>query len=676
MPIGLRNVSDPKMFFSRFLWRIQNAFNKSRITSADLTHPDMVFDTKKEADETKKQSDIDIRTFDMMDIVRTGVSFETPTSRKYQYNQYREMIKTNELIATCTDIYADNVTTSDAMDGSVFHVLTEDKNVFEELSGLFFHRIDIENVVYDIAYEMMAMGDSFWEVVPMDKMEGVKTLRKLYSIDKIHRIEKDGRLVAWFIEDDSVWEGPDFNMYSDSSSGQFMSQQEFDAFAINLNKYIDENKIAGGKLLAPWQVCHFRVPDRVSDHKCYGKSVLSAVSYTWQLLRPLEDSLVVYRITRAPERFKFLIEVGNMGPEESLKFMQRVKDMNNKESFIDPQTGQISKKYLALDALANYYLPVRQGQKSIDMEQIQAGQNLGEINDVEYFNKKIRIALKVPQSYLQEEAGDARTRPLAQMDIQFAKTIQRHQKHILKGLTKVAIIHLWLSGYDEELKKFSLSMTAPSALEKQIRYELFTEKFNLAGIVASSKLWSNYTISTKILGMTPKEAEHESKLMLWQNNNIMPEEGMQADMVMPSNIDNIKGKIEQLAQGGAQGPDTGMGGMGMGGMGMGGGEMGGLGGGMGAPSGGMPASVGQAGAPSVESRGMLQLMESIARLAGSEKRLAAFKKESSAAAHEELIHLFNEGELDKLSDMVPAGDSEEGPRALNESTIERILDSN
>jgi len=646
---------NPKNVFQKAIWKIQNLLNISNITDDETAFPNLKFDTKAKLDKEYDDSLSNVNTFDMMSVVRAGITFEIPRGRDFRYNQYREMIKTNELISTIVDIYVDNVTTADSLDGAIMRINAEDEKVSNELSGLFFDRIDINTIMADVAYEVCSMGDSFWEIAPMDMMDGIESVRKLYCIEKIHRIEKDGRLIAWFVEDASPWTGPIPSMYKSTSSA-YPSNVEFNNFAIDIQKFINKEKIESGRLLMPWQIVHFKIPNRLADYAPYGRSVLDACAYTWQLLRPLEDSLVVYRIVRAPERFKFYVEIGNMSPEEGISYLQRVKDMNYKESFIDPNTGTINKKYLAQDALTNYYLPMRNGQRSIELDTIAAGQNLGEINDIEYFNKKIRIASKIPQAYLQEETTDARTRPLTQLDIQFAKTIQRIQKYILKGLTKIAIIHLWLSGFKKEIKEFQLTLVCPSALEKQLRYELFNEKFALASSVITSGLMSRYSASIKILGMTKEEAEHESKLKMWEDNSILPEEGMQADSMIPTDIAATKDKIENIATGGQ---DQGMGDMG--GMDFGGEMDAGIGGEQPAP-GGEPGGAMGLQMASV-SRKYVPLTEIINR-----KIKKAVSGMSANNAKDSLIHLYNEGELDCLYKQ------ELGEKiTINENEISEIL---
>jgi hypothetical protein len=196
---------------------------------------------------------------------------------------------------------------------------------------------------------------------------------------------------------------------------------------------------------------------------------------------------------------------------------------------------------------------------------------------------------------------------------------------------------------------------------------LFKEKFALAGDVANSKLWSPYTVRVEVLGMTPEEAEHEEKLVLWNNNNILPSEGMIADSMADKDVKKIKDRIEQISASGSQ--DQG-GGADMQGMsGMSGGDELGMGGAPPPPPTDnaemkMPGATPEApalNAGRIRAGGMLK--EEI------NKRLSAVYYMSESRGRNELIHLFNEGELDYSFITKEDGQKE----VINEDIIRDLL---
>jgi hypothetical protein len=137
--------------------------------------------------------------------------------------------------------------------------------------------------------------------------------------------------------------------------------------------------------------------------------------------------------------------------------------------------------------------------------------NLGEIADIEYIQKKLLAALRIPKAFLgfEEVVGEGKT--LALMDIRFARTINRIQKSIIQELNKIALIHLYLLGLEDELNNFTLSLTNPSAQSDLLKIEQWKEKITLykdatsdqsqMGILPVSHTWAK----KNILGMSDAE---------------------------------------------------------------------------------------------------------------------------------------------------------------------------
>jgi hypothetical protein len=138
-------------------------------------------------------------------------------------------------------------------------------------------------------------------------------------------------------------------------------------------------------------------------------------------------------------------------------------------------------------------------------------QNLGEIADIEYIQKKMLAALRIPKAFLgfEEVVGDGKQ--LALMDIRFARTINRIQKSLIQELNKIALIHLYLLGLEDELTNFTLALTNPSAQSDLLKIEQWKEKITLykdatsdqsqIGILPVSHTWAK----KNILGMSDSE---------------------------------------------------------------------------------------------------------------------------------------------------------------------------
>ena len=141
-----------------------------------------------------------------------------------------------------------------------------------------------------------------------------------------------------------------------------------------------------------------------------------------------------------------------------------------------PSEPQIFQPYRVL------FLPVRGGESGTKIDTLAGGQNTAAIEDVEYIQKKLFAALKIPKAYLgyDEEVGSKAT--LAQEDIRFSRSIQRIQKTIIAELNKMAMIHLYSHGYEgEDLLDFTLKLSNPSSIAQQQKLELIRSKFEIAG---------------------------------------------------------------------------------------------------------------------------------------------------------------------------------------------------
>ena len=158
----------------------------------------------------------------------------------------------------------------------------------------------------------------------------------------------------------------------------------------------------------------------------------------------------------------------------------------------------------------DYFIPVRDPAQTSPIETLAGAQNLSEIADIEYIQKKLLTALRVPKAFLgfEEVVGDGKN--LALQDIRFARTINRIQKSMIQELNKIAIIHLFILGFEDELTNFTLGLTNPSTQADLLKIENWKEKILLYkdavsdpgnGIQAVSTTWAK----KHILGFSDEE---------------------------------------------------------------------------------------------------------------------------------------------------------------------------
>ena len=216
----------------------------------------------------------------------------------------------------------------------------------------------------------------------------------------------------------------------------------------------------------------------------------------------LEDAMLVHRIVRAPGRKVFYIDVGNVPPEEVPNYMEQVQTTLKRSQVVDKQTGRVDLRYNPLSVDEDYFLPVRGTETGTKIDTLAGGTNQNDINDVEYVQKKLFAALKVPKAYLGYDEALSSKATLAQEDIRFSRSIARIQRTIIAELNKIAIITLYVKGYtDDDLIDFDLRLSNPSTIAQQQKLELFRSKFEIAGVVPEGLVDKRW-IRKHIIGLT------------------------------------------------------------------------------------------------------------------------------------------------------------------------------
>ena len=384
-------------------------------------------------------------------------------NRMQLYTDY-EMMDKDPIISSALDIYADESTLADQF-GDILTVKSSDSRIQKILYNLFYDVMNIEFNLWPWIRNMAKYGDFFLKLDIADEI-GIINVRPFSS----YEIER--------------WE--EFN----ENTGEY---------DIKFRHIVSEQLIYD-----VFEIAHFRY---ISDSNFlpYGRSMLEGARHEFQKLMLLEDAMLIHRIMRAPEKRIFKIDIGNIPPNEVDTFMEQVINKMKKIPHIDPRTGNYNLKFNLNNMLEDYYLPVRGGNSSTQIDTLPGMQFTG-IDDIEYVKHKMMAALKVPKPFLGFDEGVEGKSTLASMDIRFARTIERLQKIFISELTKIAIIHLYSQGYeDKDLVNFELELTAPSIIYDQQKIALMNEKMQLAQAMKDSKLVSHKYIYEFIFNMSEEE---------------------------------------------------------------------------------------------------------------------------------------------------------------------------
>ncbi len=396
------------------------------------------------------------------DVYSNTLSAYGAYDRMSRYSDFAEMETTPE-IASALDIYAEETVSADEH-GRSLHIYSENRKIQEHLEHLFY---DVLNVEFNLV---------MW----------VRNLCKYGDFFLFNDVSPEFGVVAAYpiaISEMEREEGFDPD----------------DPLAVRF-RWVTQ----GNQLLENWQISHFRLLGN-DAFLPYGSSVLEAARRIWRQLILIEDAMLVYRVIRAPERRVFYIDVGNVPPEDVPNYLEQAQTSLKKNQVVDKDTGKVDLRYNPLSVDEDYFLPVRGGESGTKIETLAGGQNTAAIEDVQYIQKKLFAALKIPRAYLgyDEDVGAKAT--LAQEDIRFSRSIQRIQKTILSELNKLAMIHLYCHGYEgEELADFELHLSNPSTIGQQQKLELVRSRFEIAGTAPEGSV-NRAWIQKNVLGLTDEE---------------------------------------------------------------------------------------------------------------------------------------------------------------------------
>ena len=147
-------------------------------------------------------------------------------------------------------------------------------------------------------------------------------------------------------------------------------------------------------------------------------------------LRMIEDSLVIYRLSRAPERRIFYIDVGNLPKVKAEQYLREVMSRYRNKLVYDANTGEVRDDRKFMSMMEDFWLPRREGGRGTEITTLPGGQNLGELSDIEYFQKKLYRALGVPESRIANDGGFnlGRSSEILRDELKFSKFVGRLRK--------------------------------------------------------------------------------------------------------------------------------------------------------------------------------------------------------------------------------------------------------
>lgn len=379
-----------------------------------------------------------------------------------------DLMDADPIVASVLDIYADESTVKNEY-GQILEVSSTNDRIQDALENLFYDILNIEFNLWPWTRNMCKYGD-FYLYLMLDPKYGIVNVIPL-SIYETQRIEG---------ADDGS--NPFYVRFKVDNQYSFLPKKEFENF----------------------EVAHFRMLSD-SNFLPYGKAMIENGRRIHKQLRLMEDAMLIHRVTRAPDKRVFKIDVGNIPPAEVEAYMERLVNKMKREPLVDRQSGDYNMKYNMQNILEDFYIPVRGSDSGTSIDTL-SGLQFNAIEDVEYLLHKLLAAFKVPKSFVGYEEDVNGKATLASQDVRFARTIERIQRILVSELNKIALVHLYILGFrDEELVDFSLSLTNPSTVYEMEKINLWKEKAQLADQLTQGKYMSREWVYKNVFNMSDEE---------------------------------------------------------------------------------------------------------------------------------------------------------------------------
>jgi len=232
-------------------------------------------------------------------------------------------------------------------------------------------------------------------------------------------------------------------------------------------------------------------------------------------LRMIEDSLVIYRISRAPERRIFYIDVGNLPKMKAESYLKDVMNRYRNKMVYDAKTGEIRDDRNHMSMLEDFWLPRREGGRGTEITTLPGGSNLGEIDDITYFQKKLYRSLNVPVSRLAEETGFSigRSDNITRDELKFTKFVGRLRKKfsiIFADMLKTQLLLkgiIALEDWDTFKEHIQFDFLQDGHFTELKNAEILRERLDMLGQIESyvGEYFSKEYVKKKILRMTDEE---------------------------------------------------------------------------------------------------------------------------------------------------------------------------
>lgn len=276
-------------------------------------------------------------------------------------------------------------------------------------------------------------------------------------------------------------------------------------------------------------------------------------------LRMVEDAVVIYRLSRAPERRIFYIDVGNLPKAKAEQYMQDIMVRYRNKMVYDSQTGEMRDDRKHLSMLEDFWLPRREGGRGTEIDTLPAGQNLGRIEDVDYFKKKLLQSLHVPYSRLEPQGGGlatlGHTTEITRDELKFAKFIDKLRNKFSQIFDNALRVQLSLKGictqeeWDEFKEFIYYDYRKDNNFTELREAELLRDRIQSLGLLEPfiGKYFSQTWVKKNILKMTEEEITHMNDEMQQDGSVEIYQQNMELELNKDnSEFDNDSKNVDSI----------------------------------------------------------------------------------------------------------------------------------
>ena len=472
-------------------------------------------------------------------------------NRLERYGQYDTMDSDSEVNAAL-DILAEFCTQSNDENGTPFEIFFKDQATQTEIKIISKYlqqwaRLNkFTNRIFKVVRNTFKYGDCFFIRDPETKAWMYVDPQK---VDRIIVNESEGKKPEQYIIRDlnvnfqnltvtTINPGvPGNNMgggttYGQSSNGMNRGMTG----AVTPNAGGRFNKQQNEWAIDAEHVVHLSLSEGLDNNFPFGNSLMESIFKVYKQKELLEDSIIIYRVQRAPERRVFYIDVGNMPSHLAMSFVERVKNEVNQRRIPSVTGGGasvIDSSYNPLSINEDYFFPQTSEGRGSKVEILQGGQNLGEIDDLRYFTNKLFRALRIPSSYLptgSDDGGsnfnDGRVGTAYIQELRFNKYCERLQSLLNEKFDIEFKAYMMEKGINFDPNLFDLKFNPPQNFAAYRQAEMDTARVTTFGTMVAIPHISKRFALKRFLGLSKEEiAENET---LWQEENGLSKESQTA----------------------------------------------------------------------------------------------------------------------------------------------------